>query len=294
MSDVFDQIARRFTFLNPKIHLKDHIGGNLKVFPDTLQGIRFVTKDTGALLAALDQARDSSGGQAFVRSRIKNKDHWAVALSFGATEGVGFRQVWRFPPLGDRKWERPLLSDRYAEREMRAFDARFGDSLTLPDMTSLHLAVEGPLCAIHIDEAGFVVEGADGNVSLNMQLTLHFLDELLLKTILRELIPGKVKPLYDRLSLIYPNLRNDGYAGPRVSKTPLLRELGNARFVGPVLGRLPLPNGLSFDLWRTDKLRFKVQGTLGPNGERSAALTFGGVMDVNDVAERVLKYLGRE
>jgi hypothetical protein len=280
MSDTYSEIAARLAELQPPVRIADHIGDRrkLKVATSVLDGITFPPKDKNKLLAALRKAKDRYGQPAFAEARINNEPHWALKLSFGATNGTGFRETWRFPPLTGR----PLNSagPSYEGQSAANFGARLGDRTDLPDLTSLHCAVADDVCNIHIDHTGFVLEGPDGNVSLTPDFFQHLMNELVLKTNLKGIAPRWAKGAFDRVSLIYPNSANNySRMGPRVGQVPLLREVGRLAGVGPILSRVPLP-GISVDLVQAKTYKLTVSASCGVNGDCSAGLTFGGTHDL--------------
>jgi hypothetical protein len=277
MSNTYSEIASRLAELRPPVQIANHIGDRkkLKVATTVLDGITFPPKDKKKLLEALRAARDRYGQKAFAEARIDNEPHWALKLSFGATHGTGFRETWRFPPLTGR----PLAgagADPYAQQSAVKFGARFGDRVDLPNLTSLHCAVADDVCNIHIDQTGFVLEGAGGNISLTPDFLQHLMNELVLKTNLKGLAPKWAKGAFDRVSLIYPNSANNySRMGPRVGQVPVLREVGRLAGVGPILSRVPLP-GVSVDLVQAKQYKLTLTASCGVNGDCSTALTFGG------------------
>jgi hypothetical protein len=226
-SGVFRTIERRLQELNPPIELQKHIASDLEVAKNTLDGVKFLVKSRKAILDNLRASKDSIGQKAFAEgSKIDPKhwdregikgdpDHWALNLSFGATDGIGFREIWRY---------------RLTTRSLRMADARppglnvgkldgrfagnFGDNPSLPDISSLHLAVWDEkvnnkvktYCTAHIDEAGFVIEGPGGAIMLTPDFLRHTGVELVWKTMLRGKIPDW---MVDRFNPILPSSFND-------------------------------------------------------------------------------------
>src|SRR5947209_1391456 len=98
-SDTFRTIENRLSHFNPPILLKKHIGSELRVHGNTLDGIDFVVMDRNKLLEELRAARDIKGEQVFAegskedpkhwtRKGIKgDPKHWALKLSFASTDG---------------------------------------------------------------------------------------------------------------------------------------------------------------------------------------------------------------
>jgi hypothetical protein len=281
MRDTYTEIATRLAELRPAVVIGDHIGdcSKLKIAATVLDGITFPPKDKKKLLVALRAANDKSGQKAFAEAQINDEPHWALKLSFGATNGIGFRETWRFPPLSGRMASNQQV-DGYASQQAQGFSAHFGDSVTLPDMSSLHCAVADGVCNIHIDKTGFVLEGAGGNISLTPDFAQHLVDELLFKTNLKALAPRWARGAFDRISLVYPNSANNfSRMGPRVGQVPLLRRVGDIPGLGPVLSRVPLP-GVQVDVAHTKKYKLTATASCGVNGNCSAGMSFGGTHDL--------------
>jgi hypothetical protein len=281
MSNTYTEIATRLAQLRPAVQIADHIGDakKLKVFATVLDGITFPPKSAPKLLAALREAKDSLGNKAFAEASINNEQHWALKLSFAATNGVGFRETWRFPPLSGRAVS-DARSDSYARRSSQGFSAHFGDSPTLPEMSSLHCAVAPEVCNIHIDKTGFVLEGLNGNISLTPDFFQHLVNELLFKTNLKGLAPRWANGGFDRVSLVYPNSANDfSRMGPRIGQVPLLREVGRIPGLGPVLSRVPLP-GVNIDFVQAKTYKLTATASCGISGNCSVGMSFGGTHDL--------------
>jgi hypothetical protein len=244
-SEVYKKIARRLAALNPSINIDEHIGAKLIVGRSTLDGITFEARDHKRLEQALRACKDASGGPAFAPGSKDDPSHWALRMSYSRTKGIGFREIWR-PYLSDR----PLsISDALPARERfskNRFSANFGDRQDLPDLTSLHCAVSPHECNIHIDEMGFVMTDANGNIIVNPDAPRHIGVELLWKTDLQ----GKLPPwLLDRLSFDIPS-------------TPL----DSSRV------------GVSFDLIQRKNVKLTARGSCGIHGgfNCSGTLTLSG------------------
>jgi hypothetical protein len=205
-SDTYRRIATRLSGFNPPILIDQHIASDLFAGRTTLDGISFVARDYDRLLAALRNAKDLSGEKAFAEGSMHDPRHWALRLSFTATHGIGFREIWR-PHLSDR----PLsIADGrnglYPPQWNSRFSANFGDSMQLPDLSSLHCGISKETCNIHIDEMGFVMTGPTGDIVVSPDFLRHTLVELLWKTKLN----GKI-PLWalDRFSFVIPSSPNN-------------------------------------------------------------------------------------
>ncbi|MBL8234479.1 MAG: hypothetical protein JNL98_38635 [Bryobacterales bacterium] len=244
--------------MTPRIDFEQEIAKVISVGNTTLEGVYFVAKDHKALTEKLRQAVAAGGDKAFVESGLKGaEEHWAIDLSFGATDGKGFREIWR-PKLSDR----PLIEPggRYGGYRMNP-DMRFGDAVEPPDYTSLHCAIGSGKCNIHIDEMGFVMTGPDGKLVLNPDFVRHIVDEFLFKTVFRGFMPGWIqRNVMDRLSLNLPSTPvgfNDRY---RLKDQPV---------------------GLKLDLKRGENYRLSIAGSCTAGGkcvrqERAVTLTLSG------------------
>jgi hypothetical protein len=182
-SDVFKKVYQRMEGLG--IDLDDHIGSNLESGRLVLDGINFVAKDHIRLLDALTNLKYPAGDTVFFRGARSARHHFVGNASFLATEGIGFRQIWQtFPserPVGPNAANSPAMDPKAS--------ARFGDSNNLPDLTSMHCAVAKRICNIHIDEMGFVITDASGNVIVDPDALRHIFVELLWKTDLQGKLP---------------------------------------------------------------------------------------------------------
>lgn len=290
----YNTIAERLAALNPKILIKEHIAqrerqkagqpkdifSTLEAFDSTLDGIDFVAKEPTKLARALDAAKDEWGDKALT-SMKEDPDHWALKLSFGKTVGTGWREVWREAPYSPPTAELNALGTLDNERQIR-----FGTMGSFIRYTALHCAVDeiSGKSNIHIDENGFVLRMPWG-VGLTPNFPSHIFHELLVKTILRDLLAGKkpdgtigriVSGVFRRTSLLYPDASN-GYAG-------LKNDINRFRQVhDPIDGvltaaRLAIPKGVTFDLYDSnDSDRFKVQ-VAGSwlNGDLAITLSIGG------------------
>jgi hypothetical protein len=208
---VFDAIKNRLSNLYPPILLGEHIvhskekiaelGRFLPVIAhrNTLNGIDFIVEDRNKLLSAI---RNASADQkpAFIEGSNHDwKKHWALTVSFLATEGIGFREIYR-----------PKIIDRPIENNNRLpFDSRFGRDITV-DVSSLHIAVAefSPLkqtrCNIHIDNLTVTLGGIGDEVGISPSTINHFVNELLWKTKLQGKLPDWIIDAFD-ISLLNPD-----------------------------------------------------------------------------------------
>lgn len=200
-SDVFKKIYKRMDGLG--INLDDYIGSHLEAGRLVLDGINFVAKDHNRLLDALTNLKYPAGDKVFFRGAKSARGHFVGNVSFLATEGIGFRQIWQTFPA-----ERPIATtDPRTGPVMDAkASARFGDSKNLPDLTSVHCAVSKRMCNVHIDEMGFVVTDAKGNVIVDPDALRHIFVELLWKTDLQGKLPFWA---LDHVNFVIPSSPND-------------------------------------------------------------------------------------
>lgn len=210
---VLDKISNRLTGFTPQIFLGEHIVhdwervaelSKQRFLPviahrNTLNGIDFIVEDRNKFLCAVRNAK-AGGKPAFIEGSNNDwKKHWALTVSFLATEGIGFREIFR-PKIVDRPIE---------NRNKMAFDARLGRDITV-DVSSLHIAVaEFPAlkqtrCNIHIDNLTVTLGGIGNDVGISPTVIGHFVNELLFKTKLQGKLPDWVIDAFD-ISLLDPN-----------------------------------------------------------------------------------------
>jgi len=101
----------------------------------------------------------------------------------------------------------------------------------MPDLSSLHCAVLDDFCTVHIDEMGFVMEAGNGNLVVNPDFLRHTLIELVWKAKLKGKIPDWA---VEHVNLIIPSSYN------KFSRV-----------------------GVSFDLVRSEKVKFSITGSCG-------------------------------
>lgn len=209
--EVFNKIKTRLTTFYPPICLENHIVHSwekieklkdyaaVKTYRNVLNGIDFVTEDREKFVSAV---RNTMAGQnkAFVEGNNNDwKKHWALTLSFLATDGVGFREVFR-PKVVERPIENP--------NNIR-FDSRLGKDVTV-DVSALHIAVadfpelKQGRCNIHIDEMTVTLAGIGEDVRISPTVISHFVNELLFKTKLQGKLPDWIIDAFD-ISLLNPN-----------------------------------------------------------------------------------------
>ena len=200
---MFQTIYKRMYGLG--IDLDKHIGDHLEAGRLVLDGINFEAIDHKRLLDALTSLQyPDGGGDVFFRGSRSARGHFVGNLSFLATDGIGFRQIWQTfreerpiltpdPRAGrsvDPKGSERVGNDRVTGPAMDPKGSgRFGDNQNLPDLTSVHCAVSKRLCNVHIDQMGFVVKDARGQVIVDPDALRHIFVELLWKTDLQGKLP---------------------------------------------------------------------------------------------------------
>jgi hypothetical protein len=227
----YKAIAQRMK--NVGIEIDRHIAADLEVWESTLDGIRFCMRPAADKyvpndITAAFRSATTPAGPAFREGGVKNQAHWAFDASMANTTGIGFREIWRpvLTEMGTRKAE---MREHQLSLGTPRLDSKLSQNFTRAkklDIPSLHAAVHGHICSIHIDEAGFVmgpIPGLTDDVSLTPQLSPHVLIELILRDKLK--VP-------EFATLVVP----DAY-GQRM--------------------------GVQFDLVRSQKFNLSVRGTCG-------------------------------
>jgi hypothetical protein len=278
MVEVFDTIAKRLADLKPSIDINKYIEpGTLKEEETTLEGIYFAPENTDKTMGyrdlhgALAKANHPNGKPSFTDDTPEGKKHWPLKLSLMATKGVGLREVWRLAPLPESR----LRTDGFNSNAFRTwtseYSSQFGRLPDVPRRTALHVGMTTTRCNIHIDDAAFVMEHG-GSTFLIADLGQHTADELLLKTWLKGVAPGWMKPFLGHVSLVYPNVGNAyGRTGPTSGqllgwsrRLPLVGGLLDTGILPgeltDVLKKFPLP-GLRFDYSIRDTVKLKAIGS---------------------------------
>jgi hypothetical protein len=275
-TDTYRKIAARLTMLRPQIDLSKYFAGpnpNVRLYDEkayirrelekygvaaatsTLDGVTFLPKDWEDLIKVLRVAKTSDGFDAFAEGKSPEKpSHWALDLSMAATIGTGFREIWR-PKLSDRPLSTRDLPGRHGFGLGRGrgqwsddYSAQFGKDPQPQDITSLHFAVAPDRVNVHIDETGFVFEGADGALTVGPNFGHHAVNELFWKS-----NPHLPRWAIDHIDLILPNSANDF-----------------SRF------------GVSVDIFQRKNFRVTVTGSCGIFGgfECSGTLSVSGTHDL--------------
>jgi hypothetical protein len=210
---VFDAINKRLQTFTPPIVLGDHIAHSWDKIEKiskqrfrlvishrhTLNGIDFIVEDREKLISAIRSAKAGSRNGFVEGSSSGWKQHWPLTLSFLATDGIGFREVFR-----------PRINDRPLDTMpgMR-FDTRLGRDVAI-DISALHLAVAqfstlGHVrCNVHIDNLTVTLGGIGEDVQISPSVISHFINELLFKTKLQGKLPDWILDTFD-FSLLNPD-----------------------------------------------------------------------------------------
>jgi hypothetical protein len=241
---VYNEIARRLTACNPPVVLDDHIGRIQRFGQTTLDGINFFARDYKKLKQTLVEAKNGIGEPFFGHAILDNLDHWALRISFLATDGTGFREAsWlklrETPLMGAGPLDR--REGRGWRRNAGRFTGAFPEADVLPDMSSLHCAVSNQGCNIHVDDVGFVLYDDAGNLVLDPDVVQHLFNELIFKTYGKYLLPEAV---VNRVNLVLPSTAND-------------------------FNRV----GLSVDVYKTKKYRVTVSATCSVFGQHECSGT---------------------
>lgn len=266
---VFEKISNRLTYFSPAISLDEHIisddkalerevdqrGGQhivRRFYPvvahrNTLDGIDFIVANKQKLINTLRNTK-ADGEQAFSEGTGSDwSKHWALALSFGATEGLGFRENYR-PFVNDR----PLLGPG----SLPTFDNRLGQDVNV-DISALHLAVANfpkinqVRCNVHIDNLTVTLAGIGDTVGLSPSFISHLVNELLFKTKLQGKLPNWILDAFD-ISLLDPT---HGFLNAGIGATIINRK----NFKWSIKASVGLNNS-SRPEWSGD---FKFEGSIG-------------------------------
>jgi hypothetical protein len=141
-------------------------------------------------------------------------DPWALNISFKATKGIGFRQIW-YLELTDRQLR--LQNARPFRDPTPVLDSKFTDMFEAPnsiDLSALHWAIcdADPKtgrsdCNVHIDQVG-VTANINGTEAITPDLVYHTLVELAFRTGLNGYLPG---PALQAIDFILPS-SHENYA----------------------------------------------------------------------------------
>lgn len=219
---VFEAIKNRLAGFSPPILLDEHIVHSeeklkkigdylpVKTYRNTLNGIDFIVEDREKFLSAVKQAK-TDGKCAFIEgSKNDWQKHWALTISFKATDGIGFREIFRPQVV-----ERPIENNNSIP-----YDSRLGTDVTV-DISALHIAVaefikyDVTRCNIHIDNLTVTLGGIGDDVGISPTVISHFVNELLFKTKLQGKLPDWVIDAFD-ISLLNPN---DGFLSAGIGLT---------------------------------------------------------------------------
>jgi hypothetical protein len=210
---VFDAINTRLQTFTPKIVLGDHIVHSWEKIEklskerflpvvaqrNVLNGIDFIVEDRDKLIAAIKNAKVGKEAAFRAGSNKGWSDHWALTISFMATDGIGFREIFR-PRINDQ----PL-----SEMKALPFDTRLGRDVNI-DISALHLSVakfpklDQDRCNVHIDKLTVTLGGIGDDVQISPSVLSHFVNELLFKTKLQGKLPDWILDTFD-FSLLNPD-----------------------------------------------------------------------------------------
>lgn len=244
-SDTYRTICARMRTLVPPIDLEklidfNHIAPDKKptfrAEPTVLGGIFFHPKSFESIWHAFRMANNTKGERAFDYFSLKRSklEHFfksvfslnMLDISYLATRGYGFREIWNPLELDDR----PLFPARerggnFSHGWDKSFANRFGSAGSIErrrDITSIHAAIMDDICNVHIDEIGFVMRGIGGEGGMTPDFGQHLVDELLWKTFLSPVLGD----LGEHVTFDLPSSRS-GYA-PSIGLTVDLPKLGTS------------------------------------------------------------------
>lgn len=243
--EVYREIRRRLLQCDPQIDLDDHVGRIMNIGSTTLDGVNFLARDYKKLKQVLIDAKDSAGSPFFGHAILDNDDHWALKISFMATDGTGFREAARLKlsdgPLADGGGGFDRRAVREALRGAGRFTGGFPDGPSRPDLSSLHCAVSFQGCNIHVDDTGFVIRDENNQLVVDPDVVQHFVNELIFKTYGKYILP---EGIVNRVNLVLPSTMNDFNRA-----------------------------GVSVDAYKTKNFRVTVSGTCSVFGQHECAGT---------------------
>jgi hypothetical protein len=207
MGDVYAKIAERLK-TSCSIDIGEYIDFALgrtaglqqgyKEGKTTLDGIEFISRTNSKSVSA-QHLKDAfhlahAGGKRLFAGQLRPEDleNGPLQASFGATDGLGFREIY-YPEYSAAPYQDHGLG-RFPDEEMRSFSARFGPMIDAGNIESLHadLAPTGTRWSkIHIDMEGFVYADRAGRIFLSANAIQHTGDELGI----RDKLLGSTSPL---------------------------------------------------------------------------------------------------
>jgi hypothetical protein len=255
-TSTWDTIANRLLKFSPSIPLGEFIDleaqKTIKVFGYTSEGVTFSLSkpNRDELLRLLRQAKTESGKKAFEEGRWKgaahaakgavrdlasgvtgrvSEDNWAMNISFKATKGIGFREIW-YLELSERQLR---MKHAWAPRlEQPPLDPQFTGLFSAPnesiDLSSLHWAItdinpdtgRAEECNIHIDQVGVTANLGSG-AAITPDLAYHTLVELAFRTGLKGILPDEV---LQSVNFILPSSHENYALNFGVEVTPYRRD----------------------------------------------------------------------
>lgn len=209
---VYDAIKSRLMNLTPPIVLHEHIAhspqkiielGKFRrviAHRNTLQGIDFIVEDRSKFLSAIENTVVGNESAFIKGSQNDWKNHWAMTLSFMATDGIGFREIYR-----------PKIVDLPIDNSNNIpFDSRFGRDINI-DISALHFAIADfpkllnlTRCNIHIDNLTVTLGGINDGVGISPSVINHLVNELLFKTSFEKFLPKEIIDFLD-ISILNPD-----------------------------------------------------------------------------------------
>jgi hypothetical protein len=251
-----------------------------------LQGVTFQPANFQALFTAIKEASNSKGENAFHLNRDKDSllanilQADLLAISYQQTTVgrskqtetkaiSGFREIAdsynvtigpveasKDPTVG------PTVADK-VDRDGRKYGLSTKTYARRIDITSLHVALNPGACNIHIDDVGFVLRGPQGAIGLDPDFLQHLVNELLLKSKLREKFVAKYGESSDAV-----------WAVDHISVVLPSSDVGYMPMVGAKLEteKLAVSAALSFDCKCLPEGRAEMEERFAP---RKSGVTFG-------------------
>lgn len=239
----WNTIADRLRKFSPRLDLQSHIdfaASNAVVIHEyPSEGIDFIAANGARLIRELQNCSTDTGKPAYIEGRWKgakeavegakrdlmanfgkgkpDRNSWALDISFKATKGVGFREIW-YLEVTERQLK--LRSARPVDQPQLRLDPLFAGRFEAPnsaiDLSALHWAIGDPdpasgmqQCNVHIDNVGVTADlGGGMGAAITPDLLYHTVVELGFRTGLKGFLPDSV---LQRVDFVLPS-SHENYA----------------------------------------------------------------------------------